>query len=288
MFFKKYPKIIILFFLIFIFECYSQQNNINKESIETMNNKDKWDAKYYKKHSEGQYKGGMDAIEKLNLKGNENILDIGCGDGRITAEIAKRVPGGYVFGIDVSQNMIDDACKSFKDIKNLEFKCVDVTKFSSDKKFDIAVSFSAFHWIKDQLLALKNIYNVLKDDGQLIIKMPSSYESPVSKVYRSSKWMPFWEGKQETFFPQTLENFSNMLKEIGFKNIDVSPEISLRSFESKEELFNCVFVWVPHSTGLPTDKAKEFTQDIVENVCAANKQGEIIWENRALVARAEK
>lgn len=59
-----------------------------KAIIDKKTNPDRWDAQHYKKHSKGQYQRGIAAIEKLNLQGNEHVLDIGCGDGRITAKIA--------------------------------------------------------------------------------------------------------------------------------------------------------------------------------------------------------
>jgi len=253
-----------------------------------MNVKDRWDAKYYKKHSAGQYKSGIDFIDKQEWNGDESVLDVGCGDGRTTAEIAKCVPNGYVLGIDASQNMIDEAKKSFKDVKNLEFECIDAAKFSSDKKFDQVVSFSVFHWIKDQLAALKNIYNVLKPDGLLYIKMGAYHKGPVTEVYEGKKWSSFWEGKEETYFPQTVERFKDMLEKCGFKNIDVKPKISSRCFQSKDEIFNWAFAWVPHFTGLPIDKAKEFTNDIVDSICVANKPGELILEIKIFECYGQK
>lgn len=120
------------------------------------NKNDKWNAQHYKQHSEGQFNRGINVVYGIQFRGNENILDIGCGDGRITAEIAKQVPQGHVVGVDISPNMITEAKKSFENMKNVEFKCLDATAFLSDKQFDLAVSFSAFHWVKNQSDALIN------------------------------------------------------------------------------------------------------------------------------------
>ena len=70
-----------------------------------MKTKDFWNAQHYKKHSEGQHTEGVRIVQELPLNGDENILDFGCGDGRTTAEIAKRVSNGFVLGIDISQNI---------------------------------------------------------------------------------------------------------------------------------------------------------------------------------------
>ena len=50
----------------------------------------KWDAREYEKHSQGQQKWARELIEKISLKGTENVLDLGCGDGKVTADISKR------------------------------------------------------------------------------------------------------------------------------------------------------------------------------------------------------
>ena len=256
--------------------------------MKTKNPKDNWNAEYYKKHSQGQFKRGISTLQEIKLHGNEHILDVGCGDGRITAEFAKKVPQGSVLGIDISPNMIAEAKKSFGDIKNLAFQCVDAAVFASDKKFDLAVSNATFHWIKDQTGALKNIYNHLKPGGKLIIKMTALHKGPVSQVQESQKWVALLSTKEQTHFPQTIESFSDMLKQCGFNNIDVKLNIVLQTFPGKEDLFNVLFAWVPHFTGLPDDKAREFTQDVVETVCNTRQDGQIIVETALLDARAIK
>lgn len=66
-----------------------------------------FDAERYKQASAHQRSWGERLIAELALKGHEHILDLGCGDGRLTAQLAEQVPQGHVLGIDASQNMID-------------------------------------------------------------------------------------------------------------------------------------------------------------------------------------
>jgi trans-aconitate methyltransferase len=68
-----------------------------------------WDARDYAEHSQGQYGWGLSNVERLGLRGPEWVLDIGCGDGKLTAEIARRVPAGRVVGIDNAPGMIEFA-----------------------------------------------------------------------------------------------------------------------------------------------------------------------------------
>ena len=76
-------------------------------------NKYNWNAKDYEKHSHAQQVRARELIEKLNLKGTEDVLDLGCGDGKVSAEIADCVPGGSVVSIDNSKAMIDLATERY-------------------------------------------------------------------------------------------------------------------------------------------------------------------------------
>ncbi len=90
-----------------------------------------WDAKDYEKHLSAQQAWARELIAKRKLDGYESVLDIGCGDGRITAEIAGQLPKGNVLGVDSSNDMIESACKKFPHGKyaNLEFKLVDARQW---------------------------------------------------------------------------------------------------------------------------------------------------------------
>jgi trans-aconitate methyltransferase len=61
-----------------------------------------WNAADYHQSSLAQQQWAKELIAQLGLSGNERVLDIGCGDGRVTAEIARNLPGGNVTGLDSS------------------------------------------------------------------------------------------------------------------------------------------------------------------------------------------
>ena len=84
------------------------------------NVKDKWNAKDYAKNSSAQEKWAVELIEKLALDGSEKVLDIGCGDGKITYRLSRILSNGSVIGIDQSESMINLANNVFKN-DNLSF-----------------------------------------------------------------------------------------------------------------------------------------------------------------------
>lgn len=233
-----------------------------------MNNHDRWNAKHYKKHSDPrQFQRGLRVIQQLDWHGDEHVLDVGCGDGRLTAEIATRVPKGLVLGVDISTNMINEAITCFGEIKNLSFQQADIATWSTQKKFNRAVSFAAFHWIKDQVQALKTIYHVLLPGGSLVMIMDAGGSRSINNVLTSAKWAPLVTSRNETYHPQGETSMIELLKNCNFSNINVKVDGNTRVFADCDTLFNWIINWLPHATGLSVENARELAQDIVENIC---------------------
>ena len=105
------------------------------------------DGKKYQKASKHQQEWGNSLISELTLNGNEVILDLGCGDGRITEQLALLVPDGKVVGIDASIGMIETAMQRARD--NLTFIQLDINSLDYHNTFDVIFSNAALHWIKD-------------------------------------------------------------------------------------------------------------------------------------------
>lgn len=97
-----------------------------------MNTTYSWNAKDYEKNSLAQQKWARELIANLNLTGVEDILDLGCGDGKVTVEIAQLVGDGSVVGIDNSRQMIDLAKENYPQNKhpNLSFQIMDASDLS--------------------------------------------------------------------------------------------------------------------------------------------------------------
>ncbi len=147
----------------------------------------------------------------MQFKEDERVLDVGCGEGRLTIEIAKRVPKGNVLGIDISANMIREAQKSYCDVPNVSFERIDATKFDMKDKFDRAISFEAFHWIEDQLGALKKIFAALKPGGRLYIVMKTSRKNPIFEAMESKKWSGVLQKSKAHFQGHSLETIGSLL-----------------------------------------------------------------------------
>lgn len=109
------------------------------------------DAEHYRQHSSFQIQVGQEFLDEIKFRGDEIVLDVGCGDGRITAVLSKRIPKGKAIGIDPSSMMIGLAISSFpsKDFSNLLFQKSTAEEFQIDEPADIVLVLNALHWIRD-------------------------------------------------------------------------------------------------------------------------------------------
>ena len=96
-----------------------------------------WNASEYARISALQASMAEEVLSLLNLKGTEHILDVGCGNGKTTAEIAARVPRGEVVGVDASADMIGFAAAHSHLHSNLKFAVADARNLPYQHQFDL-------------------------------------------------------------------------------------------------------------------------------------------------------
>lgn len=205
----------------------------------------------------------MQLLNKHQFRGDETVLDIGCGDGKITAELAKRVRFGRVVGIDPSESMITHARKNFGAIKNIEFCHTSAENFSTGSSFDLVVSFSAFQYINDPLKVFKNISTILKPGGALIVLTAHGNDPVFSEVMESKKWKSIIANKN-TWHALTAEQYGKLLAQADFPLFDVKPVVTKKLFRPEEFIAFCLG-WIPYVTGLSGDAANDLAKDLMEN-----------------------
>jgi len=99
-------------------------------------------------------------------KAGERILDVGCGTGQLTADIAKS--GAEVVGLDLSAEMIATAKNNFP---QLRFEVADIAATNFDNEFDAVFSNASLHWVRDQQGAIIAMARALKPGGRLVFEM---------------------------------------------------------------------------------------------------------------------
>lgn len=204
-----------------------------------------WNPEDYKENSSNQYTWAQDLISQLDLKGNEKILDIGCGDGKITAEIASSVTKGAVLGIDNSKEMIEFSQKKFppSDYPNLTFQEGDAKLLNFDNEFDWVVSFSCLHWVLDHKPVIEGIKKSLKSSGKIILQFPLVTPIEMGKLdcgqaMKSQKWLNYFANLPWAFASYETNEYKALLEECGLKAKRVELKQTCMSFQGKEGIKN--------------------------------------------------
>jgi trans-aconitate 2-methyltransferase len=237
--------------------------------------KDVWDAKDYAKHSSAQESWAYELIEKLALQGNEYLLDIGCGDGKITHSIAKKLTNGRAVGIDRSKNMIELAKDQFN-LPNLSFYAMDAAEISIQEKFDIAFSNAALHWVKDHKAVLLHLKKRLNSGARILFQMGGDGNAKdilevVEQITASEKWKEYFD---HFVFPYRFCNkpdYEEWLVETGYN----AKWIELINKDMVHENVNGLkgwlrTTWFPYTDQLPENDKEEFLNLIVEKYIKAH------------------
>jgi trans-aconitate 2-methyltransferase len=125
-----------------------------------------WDAETYDAVSDPQFEWGMEVLERLELNGDEVAVDAGCGTGRVTAELAARLPDGRVIAVDGSEAMVEKAKESLGD--RATYMVADLTELELPEPADLVFSTATFHWIPDHDALFRKMRAALKPGGRLV------------------------------------------------------------------------------------------------------------------------
>jgi trans-aconitate 2-methyltransferase len=231
-----------------------------------------WNASEYARISTLQAAMAEEVLALLDLKGNERILDVGCGNGKTTAEIAARVPQGAVVGVDASADMIAFAAAHSALHANLQFVVADARHLPYQHEFDLVVSFNALHWIPvpEQDLALRSIRAVLKDAGLAQLRLVpkgqrKSLEDVLEETRLSSRWSSYFESFRDPYLHLTPEQYGGLAKENGFEVRRIQVETKAWDFQSRPAFLafgGVTFVeWTQH---LPETDRLDFATDVLD------------------------
>jgi trans-aconitate 2-methyltransferase len=243
-----------------------------------------WDAREYARISGLQQAMAAEALSLLHLKGTEQVLDLGCGNGKITAEIAARVPKGSVTGVDVSADMIAFASRHFGPAvrPNIRFETRDVRSLPFQEEFDLVVSFNALHWIAEQDLALRSIRSALKSDGWAQLRLVpvgerKSIENVLEETRRSPAWTGYFQKFRDPYLHLTPEQYAALAEQNGLRVLSIHAADKAWDFETRAAFaaFGLVTM-VEWTKFVPQSDRLTFVSDVLDRYrgTATNHPGE--------------
>ena len=238
-----------------------------------------FDGKQYKQASAHQTSWGKELVELLPLKGTERVLDIGCGDGRVTQRLAQRVPNGEVLGIDAADGMIL-AAKEHETI-NLRFEAIDINEVTFCDEFDVVFSHAALHWVADHTILWRKSHAALKMGGCVRLNFAGKGTCPalidaISETMGHVSYARYFTGFVWPWYMPTVAAYEKVLSETSFLDVEVREDVRTRIFPSKESLARWIDVpcLVPFLAVIDEGDRQAFRDTVIGLMVQRTRQAE--------------
>ena len=209
-----------------------------------------WDAASYHRLSDPQYGWGRRVLARISPRGDETIIDAGCGTARLTSELAALIPRGRVLAVDLSENMLRKARQNVTQQNvgpgtlagaapgssqsspsaaalgraPIHFLCADVAALAFKEVADGIFSTATFHWIGDHDMLFRSLFTALKPGGWLIAQCGGGpnllrLRQRTDQVMNSPEFQEFFRGWNPPQNYQNAEETAARLRRAGFSDV---------------------------------------------------------------------
>ena len=229
-----------------------------------------WQADHYHHHSCIQNEAAIEMLQYIQFKGHEKVLDVGCGDGKITAKISTIVPHGFVLGIDNSLDMIKFAQRTFprKTYPNLDFSHQDAQQLFYEEEFDLIFSSFALQWFPDHSAFFQGAHQSLKSVGYLAITVPLgisfALEQSIETITTRTKWSSFFQKFSPGVYFKNYKELEVILSSHHFQPLRFVVVPQSVNFPSREDFEKYVMPWFSYLDPLPKHLKPYFFKEIID------------------------
>ncbi len=225
-----------------------------------------WDAASYDRVSDIQLTWALEQLERLELQGDEVVLDAGCGSGRVTALLADRVPNGRVYGVDVAPSMAAHAAEALGDRATI--LCKDLVELSLPEPVDVAFANATFHWIHDHDALFAALYRALKPQGRLLAQCGGlgnidAFRMLADDVAAQEPFAPYFADWQRPWNYADAPQTAQRLRGAGFEDVETWLEPKSVTPADPRAFVRTVCV-VRHLDPLPEELREPFVDQVME------------------------
>lgn len=243
-------------------------------SNESQSSSREWNSAVYHRLSGPQVGWGKKVLSRLHLRGDEVVLDAGCGTGRLTADLLEALPRGRVVGVDLSRNMLDSARQHLSPQFGARVSLVvcDLLHLPFEHVFDGIVSTAAFHWVLDHDALFTNLRRVLLPRGWLEAQCGGgpnlvSLRNRANTLAAAPRFARFFSGFREPWLYQDAEGAAKSLWRAGFVEVETSIEAAPTVLDNAEQYSEFVrnIILRRHLENIPSEDLRvEFMAALTE------------------------
>ncbi|HEX2098195.1 MAG TPA: methyltransferase domain-containing protein [Rubrobacteraceae bacterium] len=237
-----------------------------------------WDAAEYEALSGPQTCWGanlLGLLERQPLRGDETVIDAGCGTGRVTELLLRHIPDGMVLAVDASEAMVEAASRRFAGDPRVRVERQDLLRLEAGEPVDLIFSSATFHWIKDHEKLFDRLFRALKPGGRLVAQCGGKgniarVTSAAEEVMREKRFRDYFEGWEDPKEYADAKMTRARLEAAGFEQVETWLHDEPTLFGSVEELarFLKAVVLGQHLLLLPEAEHEPFAAAVAAKVAS--------------------
>jgi len=248
---------------------------------------DNWTAAEYADVSSLQWAHAMEALRLVEPAPDAAILDVGCGDGKITRWVAERVPQGRVHGTDLTADMIQFAQREHAGVDNLTFEQMSGEALTFSADFDFVFAFSCFHWMRDQPSVWAGVRRALKPGGKALVGFQADHEHfwpVVDALAQSERWREAFADFTDPYNHYTQPEMRGFVEDAGLFLMRIEEIHAVDEWPTREDLSAFLLSWVPQFRHLNGPARDAFAREAVSQYLA-NIEPELCRRNAMRMRR---
>jgi trans-aconitate 2-methyltransferase len=225
-----------------------------------------WDAETYDALAFPQFAWGVEVVDRLELNGDETALDAGCGSGRVSAELLRRLPAGRLIAVDGSEAMIAKARERLGD--GVTYLVADLSELAIDEPVELIFSTATFHWITDHDRLFTRLHASLRPGGRLVAQCGgqgnvAEHAKAIAGAASRPEFAPHFEGMEAMWNFAAPAETERRLRAAGFNEVRCWLEPKPVTPEHPLEFTETVTLG-PHLDRLPEDLRRPFAEAVLE------------------------
>ena len=248
-----------------------------------------WNPNQYHKFQAERSVPFYDLLALVDVRPNLKVIDLGCGTGELTRQLADKLPNSDVTGLDSSPQMLEKAAAFAS--PGLHFELGDQSQLMGE--WDLIFSNAALHWTENHAELLPSLYQKLTPGGQIAVQIPSNHNHISHQIYRETADEDMFkfilQGFQRYAPVLSIDDYARIFFKCGAENIVVFEKVYAHVLEDSDAVVEWISgtALVPYFERLGKHK-DEFVESIRKKMRAAMPDSPVFYPFRRILFSARK